>query len=313
VASPLVTVVVPARNAAATIGRTLEALSSQEVESAYEVVVADDGSDDETPRIAERAGVKLVRLGGGGAAEARNAAVAAGSGSVLAFTDSDCFPTPGWLAAGLRALDRADVVQGRVEPDVGVPRGPFDRSLWVEGETGLFETANLFVRRDLFDRLGGFEAPFDVDGGRPLGEDVWFGWRARRTGARSVFEAEALVRHAVFPRGPVAHADERRRLEHFPAIVARMPELRDGFLYRRWFLSRRSAAFDLALAGAAMAARRRSPVPFALAWPYLSIAARDARPARRRAPLVMVAKAGADLVGLAYLLKGTARSRTPVL
>lgn len=308
------TVVVPARNAAGTIGRTLDALAAQQVEAPYEVVVADDGSDDGTAEIAERAGVRVVRLpGGGGPAAARNAAAAAGTGTVLAFTDADCFPAPRWLATGLRELEGADIVQGRVEPDPRSPRGPFDRTLWVERETGLYETANLFARRALFDQLGGFEAWLEAEVGKPLAEDVWFGWRARRAGARTLFAHDALVRHAVFPRGPVAHADERRRLQYFPAMVAQMPELRDQFLHARWFLSRRSAAFDAAVIGVGLAALRGSRWPLVLAWPYLSMSARDARPARRRAPLVMAGKAAADLVGLAYLLKGTARWRAPVL
>lgn len=306
--------VVPARNAAGTIARTLAALADQRTDAEYEVVVADDGSHDGTAEIAESAGATVVRLpGGGGPAAARNAAVAAGSGGLLAFTDADCFPSPDWLAAGLRALDKADLVQGRVEPDPDTPLGPFDRTLWVERETGLYETANLFARRELFDSLGGFEAWLEPEVGKPLAEDVWFGWRARRTGARTAFEPAALVHHAVFPRGPFGHAEERRRLQYFPAMVAQMPELREQFLFARWFLSRRTAAFDGALAATVLAARRRSPWPLALCFPYLTIAARDARPARRRAPLVMAAKAAADLVGLTYLLRGTARWRTPVL
>jgi glycosyltransferase involved in cell wall biosynthesis len=311
-----VTVVVPARNAAATIGRTLEALAAQQLEGPYEIVVADDGSDDGTAEIAERAGATVVRLpGGDGPAGARNAAAEAGTGGVLAFTDADCFPARRWLSAGLAALDElnADIVQGRVEPDDRAARGPFDRSLWVERETGLYETANLFVRRELFDRLGGFEAWLEPEVGKPLAEDVWFGWRARRAGANTRFAHDALVRHAVFPRGAIGHAEERRRFQYFPAMVAQMPELREHFLYRHLFLSRRSAAFDAAVAGATLAAWRRALWPLALAWPYVSMSARAERAARRRAPLVMAAKAGADLVGLAYLLKGSARWRKPVL
>src|SRR3954471_23237968 len=51
-----VTVIVPAHDAAATIGDTLSALAAQDFEGVYEVVVVDDGSSDETAAIAERAG-----------------------------------------------------------------------------------------------------------------------------------------------------------------------------------------------------------------------------------------------------------------
>jgi glycosyltransferase involved in cell wall biosynthesis len=54
-ANPAVSVIVPALNAAVTLGRTLEALAGQDLADAYEVVVVDDGSDDETVAVAERA------------------------------------------------------------------------------------------------------------------------------------------------------------------------------------------------------------------------------------------------------------------
>jgi hypothetical protein len=83
--------------------------------------------------------------------------VAESSGTALAFCDADCYPTKGWLAAGVRALEHAELVQGKVVPEPEVAMGPFDRSLWVTSSVGLWETANLFVTRDLFERVGGFE------------------------------------------------------------------------------------------------------------------------------------------------------------
>src|SRR5206468_2861624 len=71
--------------------------------------------------------------------------------------DADCFPTPTWLARGLEGLAGADVVQGRVEPDPTTPRTPFDRSLIVDRDGGFYQTANLFVRREMFDAVGGFK------------------------------------------------------------------------------------------------------------------------------------------------------------
>src|SRR5204863_903204 len=107
-----VSVIVPARDAAATLGRALAALGAQEGAPDFEVIVVDDGSRDGTAQLAERAGARTVRAAGDGPARARNAGAAAASGAVLAFTDADCYPTPGWLAAALRALDGADLVQG---------------------------------------------------------------------------------------------------------------------------------------------------------------------------------------------------------
>src|SRR5205807_8553543 len=136
-----------------------------------------------------------------GAGAARDAGVAVAQGDLLAFTDADCRPTPGWLAAGAAALERAAVVQGAVVPQPGVAIGPYDRSLTVRSDYGLYASANLFVRRDAFERLGGFGDPFGRGADRPFGEDTWLVWRARRAGERVVFAPDALVHHAVLPGG----------------------------------------------------------------------------------------------------------------
>ncbi len=256
-------VIVPARNAASTLGATLAALAAQRTTAEFEVIVVDDGSTDDTAAIAESSplAVRLVRSGGVGPGPARNAGVAVATGEALAFTDADCVPAPGWLEAGLEALAGADLVQGAVHADPAAAAGPFDRTLWVVAETGLYECASLFCRRELFDRVGGFEDWLGARLGKPLAEDAWFGWRARRAGARTAFADAALVHHAVFARGAGGFVAERARLAYFPELARKMPELRETAFFGRWFLSKRSAAFDVAVLATALAARRRSPLP----------------------------------------------------
>jgi glycosyltransferase involved in cell wall biosynthesis len=306
VAEPTVSVVIPARDAAPTIGATLAGLAAQE-HAPDEVIVVDDGSLDGTLELARAAAVvtRVVRGAGDGPGAARNAGAAAASGDVVAFLDADCEPQPRWLSAGLRALADADLVQGRTTPPPGEPIGPYDRTLWVVAPWGLFETANLFVRRELFDSLGGFEPWLSPARSKELAEDVWFGWRAVRSGARTAFCEDALVHHAVFERGARDYVAERLRLRYFPAMAARIPELRDAFFWRRVFLTPRSAAFDAALAGVLLAAGSRRARPLLLALPY----ARIARRRRRAWPVDLVA----DAVGLGALLTGSVRARSPVL
>jgi glycosyltransferase involved in cell wall biosynthesis len=312
---PRVSVVVPARNAAATLPRTLESLAAQDLDGQWEVVVVDDASDDATLEIARRAtgSVMVVSQGKLGAAEARNRGVAVARADVIAFTDADCFPAAGWLSAGLAALAGADLVQGRVAPDPTQPPGPFDRTLWVESEGGFYETANLIITRELFNRIGGFEDWLDTGHGKHIAEDVWFGWRAVRAGARTRFAAEALVHHAVFKRTPWAYLAERWRLRYFPAIARKIPEFRARTLFLGVFHSSRSAAFDIALVATIAAAGRRSRVPLMAIAPYARLAVKDTLRYRRRAPLVAAVRVAADVVNLAALLAGSARWRTPVL
>lgn len=318
--TPEVSVIVPARNASGTIRRTLAGLRDQACTASREVIVVDDGSTDETAAIAEAAGARVLRQAQRGPGEARNLGARVARGEILAFTDADCYPTPVWLSEGLRALKGADLVQGRVLPDPEADRGPFDHTIWVVRESGLYETANLLVRRELYLRVGGFEDWLEVDIGKRLGEDAWFGWKARRAGARTGFAENALVHHAVFPRGWRDFVAERRRLVYFPALVRKMPELRPHFLCGRLFTTSRSAAFALAFAGAASVcvaaaagAGGWAALPGLAMGPYIWMAARRAYALGRPGPRITAVEAAADLVGFVALVRGSAHARTLVL
>jgi glycosyltransferase involved in cell wall biosynthesis len=318
---PTASVIVPARDAERTLTRTLQALAAQQSEFEFEVIVVDDGSRDGTAMLAERVAaaegprLSVIRQPARGPAAARNLGVAHARGERLAFCDADVYPVPGWLTAGLGALERADLVQGRVLPDPDAPLGPFDRTLWITSQVGLWETANLFVSRPAFERAGGFQEWLRPRRGKALAEDVWFGYRALRSGARPTYCAEALAHHAVFPRAWLDYAGERARLRFFPAMVGRMPELREAFLHHHLFLNPRTARLDLAVGAAAAALVRRSPVPLVAALPYLRELRRHASRAPGAGPpraAVGAADVAADLVGLVALAAGSVRYGTLV-
>ncbi|MDX6644031.1 MAG: hypothetical protein QOD76_1993 [Solirubrobacteraceae bacterium] len=323
---PTASVIVPARDAELTLPRTLRALAGQDLEGGFEVIVVDDGSRDRSAELAVQAGaghgppVTVLRQPALGPAAARNRGVAHARGALLAFCDADVFPVPGWLQAGVDGLGDADLIQGCVRPDPGVPLGPFDRTLWITSQVGLWETANLFVTRASFDAAGGFEEWLVPRRGKALAEDVWFGYRALRAGARPAFCPDALAHHAVFPRPWTAYAAERVRLRYFPAMAARMPELRRAFLHHGVFLNQRTAKLDLALAAGLLALGRRSAPSLAgaavAATPYLRELRRHASRSPEAPPgvaAVAAADAAADMVGLAALLAGSARHLAPVI
>jgi glycosyltransferase involved in cell wall biosynthesis len=310
-----VSVIIAARNAAETLGATLAGLADQDFPGEFEVVVVDDGSTDATAAVAAAAPLAtiIVSCAGVGPGPARNAGVAASSNELIAFTDADCIPTPGWLAAGATGLADHELVQGAVHANPATPGGPFARTVWVTREGGLYECASLFIRRATFEALGGFEDWLPARLGKPLAEDAWLGWRVRRAGGSTAFSEAALVHHAVFERGVAGFVAERARLVYFPAIARQMPEVRRTLFYGRVFLSPRSAAFDLALAGAGTAMARRSPRPLVAAIPWLWMIARRALPWGRRAPAVAAGEAAADAVGAVALAVGSARARSAVL
>jgi glycosyltransferase involved in cell wall biosynthesis len=307
-----VSIVIPARDAEAMIGRTVAAAVEQELDGDFEVVVVDDGSRDATARVAREAGARVVSNATPlGPADARNAGVAATAAPFIAFTDADCVPAHGWLRAGVAALERADLVQGRVEPEPGVPVGPFDHVITVREETGLYETANLFVRRDWFERVGGFKPFVDPAEGH-FGEDLVFGWAVRRAGGRSAFAPDALVHHEVVGRPASAWIRERRRLRLFPEATRAVPELRARWLMRV-FLSRRTAKFDLALAAVLAALVTRRPLLLLLALPYARATFRTNQWYRRWVLKQNAAHVAGDLVGLLSLIEGSAKTGQVVL
>jgi glycosyltransferase involved in cell wall biosynthesis len=256
--APAVTVVVSSHSRAALLDGLLDALEAQDHQD-FEVIVADNGSTDETWSVlTERCSRASMRLRAlrlefhDGPAVPRNTCVAQALGALIAFTDDDCLPAPGWLSAITAAFDDSTViVQGRTSPEPGGWAGPWGRTLDVPGPTGLYETANLAARREAIVVAGGFGGKRLLSG-RAFGVDVVLGSAIAQAGGFR-FAPEALVHHRVMPGTYGDFVRERRRLSGFPQLLRLVPELRDrAFLHV--FMGRRRAITDLGLAGVAAAA-----------------------------------------------------------
>jgi glycosyltransferase involved in cell wall biosynthesis len=107
-AMPSVSAIIPARDAEATLGQTLDSLLAQTVPD-WEAVVVDDGSVDGTAEVAlayaaRDPRVRLLRARAGGAAAARNAGLALARGRRLLFLDADDWVAPAHLERLLGAL-----------------------------------------------------------------------------------------------------------------------------------------------------------------------------------------------------------------
>ncbi|MEA2360807.1 MAG: hypothetical protein QOI62_4067 [Solirubrobacteraceae bacterium] len=199
----LVSVVVPTHNGARRLPALFDALRSQTLDPCdFEVVVVDDGSTDDTAAVVEASGVaRLVRVTrSGGPGAATNLGIATARGAVVAMTDDDTVPAPDWLERGLRAVQRspAGLVAGHVElmlherPTVPAlvdyGRGYLDQRAYVE--EGYAATANLLARRDVLERLDGFNP-----GAAWQTHDRDFGERARLAGLRIVYAPDVVVGH----------------------------------------------------------------------------------------------------------------------
>jgi glycosyltransferase involved in cell wall biosynthesis len=167
-----ISVVVPTYQRPDLLGRCLAALDAQDLDPVgYEVIVADDAASAITRQQVEgfagqaRASVVYVPVTGAhGPAAARNAGWRRARGDVIAFTDDDCIPDRGWLAAGLAAFAAdAQVIGASGRVVVPLPDKPTDYERDAAGLEGAeFVTANCFCRCNALAALGGFDERFSA-------------------------------------------------------------------------------------------------------------------------------------------------------
>lgn len=195
----LVAVVVPTCARPELLRRCLAALERQTLpREQYEIIVVDDTELRSGPAAARNRGWRKARA------------------PVVAFTDDDTVPDPGWLKEGLAAIRRGgDAVVGRtVMPLHGTPTD-YERN-----ESGLeraeFVTANCFVRRSVLERLRGFDESFRV----PWREDSDLHFRLLEHGYRIARAENAVVVHPVRP-APWGVSLRQQRKVVFDALLFR--------------------------------------------------------------------------------------------
>jgi glycosyltransferase involved in cell wall biosynthesis len=320
--SPDVSVVVPTRNRAELLPPLADALAAQEGVEAYEVIFVDDGSTDGTADVVRRLeatsgiAVRLLRTDSGkrGRAAARNLGWRNARAPLIAFTDDDCLPEPGWLAALVRGLAGSDLVQGLTEVDARQLHGsgPFARFIVITEFSWKFETCNVAYRRELLERLGGFDPAF-----KHLGEDADLGCRAVELRAKARWCPDAVVIHRVEHSGSrltdwlnwIRYA---QRCESAALIVKRNPSWRSHLFVRSFYKSYH--AYTLGVLGAIVFGPRK-PAATVLALPWLLYrVAIEPRPARRRwlgavLPMTFVV----DAAEVVATIRGAIRFRTFLL
>ncbi len=224
---PFVSVIVPAYNAAATLPACLAALAAQDYpRERCEVIVVDDGSQDETAALAEAAGVHVIRQANAGPAAARNAGAAAAQGELLLFTDADCAPVPGWISALVAPFADPEVAGAKgaylTRQRELVPRftqleyeDRYDRMAGAE-TIDFVDTYSAAYRREVFQANGGFDTIFPT----ASVEDQELSFRLAEKGYRLVFVPQARVYHR---HNPTLRAYVRRKfyIGYWKALLAR--------------------------------------------------------------------------------------------
>ncbi|WP_040335490.1 glycosyltransferase, partial [Candidatus Magnetobacterium casense] len=234
-----VSVIVPAYNAAATIGRCMDGLFGQTFDrNDYEVIVVDDGSEDATVEVMEGLPIKLYQQPNRGPASARNLGARHASGDILLFTDSDCVCDQAWIQEMVRTLDCPDVIAAK-----GVYRNA-QRSLTsrfaqVEFEEryellknaqyiDMVDTYCAAIRRDVFEAIGGFDEGFPCANN----EDTELSYRLSAAGYKMVFNPNAVVYHLNHPASVLKYARQKFWRGYWRMIVyKRYPQkmLRDSY------------------------------------------------------------------------------------
>lgn len=307
--APAVSVVCATYRRPEAVSRLLEALERQDLQLPFEVLLVDDGSGEAVAEALQRivsASPLEVRLmlqdPNRGAASARNVGWRAASADVVAFTDDDCQPTPGWLRNGLPTLTpEVGVVVGRVRPcpAQALTSAPWSRSLVVE-DTRFFQTANAFYRRADLDAVGGFDSRLARGG-----EDTDLGLRIVARFGPAAFAPEALVHHDVRAASVWQLAREgATRWIDLPLVLKKHPALRSSLLYRRVFWKRSHPPTIVALMG--LAGAPWQPISLVLLLPW---AVTRRRTAWRRLPGTFLV----DAAEVAACVRGSMKHRSVLL
>ncbi len=207
-----VTVAIATADRPASLARCLEALAAGN-QAPLEVVVVDQGSLPETEvvvraRAAALPRLRLVPQARRGLSASRNLGLQETVGAILAVTDDDCVPDPGWVAAIAAALDEDPSLAGVTGPML--PLGADQPGLvavssrtssvridhrrgaspWNVGTGG-----NMAVRREWLARVGGWDERLGVGAAGKAGEDIALVDRLLTAGAVIRYEPAAIVRH----------------------------------------------------------------------------------------------------------------------
>nr|WP_274636855.1 glycosyltransferase [Microbacterium bovistercoris] len=228
----IVSVVIPAHNADATLDAQLESLAQQQVSYRWEVLVSDNGSSDATADTAERwsGQIPILRVIDSsmrrGASSARNLGATAARGKILLFCDADDVTAPGWVEHMADSLAEHDLVGGVLENNALRRPGAISVSweasaeirlrYWTRYEAG--SGSNLGIRRAVFDEIGGFDERLIT------GEDVDLCWRAQLGGHSFARVHDAVVHsrprvglRAIY-RQAYSYGEGHRQLRHKYAV-----------------------------------------------------------------------------------------------
>ncbi|KQU58993.1 hypothetical protein ASG84_14885 [Rhodococcus sp. Leaf278] len=203
-----VTVVIPVRNAVATLGAQLDALAVQVGVTDFEVIVSDNGSTDGLREFLDARPndsglqVRYVDASGSvGVSHARNIGASVARTDLLAFCDADDVVRPRWLSELVAVASTTDLVSGSLDTSKVNPPAVYRRRPMTPSDAG-FHTdflpyapgCNFAVWADVFFAVDGFDETLT-----DAGEDLDFSWRVQLAGFRLAHALAATVDYRLRP------------------------------------------------------------------------------------------------------------------
>jgi len=257
---PEISVVIPTFNRKELLRELILSLFQQSYpKERYEIIVIDNSSTDGTVQLIQefqqRSPCRLsyYKKENKGPAASRNLGIKNASGSIIAFTDSDCTVHSDWLKNAVPYFEENEVafVSGQKLPKPNQPISFFSPFQEITEENPVYPTLNIFYRRDILNAVGGFDEKFSTTKERPEGgEDSELAWRIKRQGWKNVFAKDVIIYHEVFRYSLFEFlVTEPWRWRQKPFIFKVVPELREKFLFLKIFTSSKRPFIYMALLG----------------------------------------------------------------
>ncbi len=199
-----ITVIIPTFNDTDNLVRCLEALYLQSYpKNKIEIIIVNNNPKEDLSGLKKRYDDLIIlsekKIG---SYAARNKGIQSSTNEVIAFTDSDCIPDREWLKTGIDYFDThlsCEIVGGKVKKVFLNPKLPttielYDLFSFHQQERYVAKyhfavTANIFVKREVFDRIGNFNKKMKSGG------DSEFGNRAWQAGYKICYNDKSLVTH----------------------------------------------------------------------------------------------------------------------
>ncbi|MBF9252537.1 glycosyltransferase [Pontibacter sp. 172403-2] len=200
---PFISIIVPTYHDWERLQLCIQALDKQTYpKELYEVIIVNNDSNDLVPdQYYLPRNFVILSEGKPGSYAARNKGIDLAKGDIYGFTDSDCIPHPNWIENAVKILEKGNI--DRIGGDIELFYQDDSNRTWVElyevaygfNQKRMVEvnkgavTANLFVKKELFDKVGKFDCS------KKSGEDIRWNRRANSFGYNLIFAKDVKIDH----------------------------------------------------------------------------------------------------------------------